>query len=1176
MRPSTRRRRGPALNLPAFQLLPYHGPGMPPIDHAPVSSPAQPIGRAVRFGLPALAGILILALGSAYFLQKDRYLQATHRADVQAATRAAALAIAHHLDQTRLASATLAALLPGKGAAELGNVVGSSHVIFGGIDTLEVLTADGSPHWRFAARSPAVAEARLWPAAPGPLAVGEPEFRHEQGQLRFAQALHVAGRYVGETAAGISSSRLAPAMAALNKLNAQHALYVSTPRIAEPMLVDGVRLKPEVAAIQVGDPSYGLWLAAEPATPHSGSPFVLVELALCALAAALSGAFGVMVLSRPLARAAQSDTGAVGPDTATLDLIATTLDLAPAPASLQDSNGRYLTVNGAFERLTGHDRTTLRRWGEVAAQPGDLFEILAKATLPATAEIIAADGRRHTLSISRTVFGAENPGLDGCRLTILGDRSEHEEAARRVAQVTRSFAVYSGINAAIVRFTEQKPLLERCCELLVERGEFPLAFAWRRQDAGLSVIAACGEEPELAQAIVGKLPRCPAECEAYQSEIIICEDAHCRNQAMLSAMTPPGIRCLALLPLGAHREIGIGLASREARAFSADETELLRELTATLGHALATLSMNSARREAEERLRLSARVFENSSEGIFITDAENRILMVNRTFTQVTGYGAEEVIGRNPKLLSSGQQSPDFYRTMWESIQRRNEWHGEVQNRRKNGEYYSEWLTISVVRNELNEIVNYVAVFSDITSKKLIAERLNFLANYDTLTALPNRVLFTDRLERAIAAARQSRRRAATLALDLDRFSLVNETFGHAAGDQLLKEIARRLCAAVREGDSVSRVGGDEFSIVLADMESADEATVVAGKIMQSLATPLIHDGQEIFASASIGISVFPEDGDTVDALVRNANSAMYRAMEEGRNTFRFYHQQMNARSSERMSLQSDLRRALERGELVMHYQPFIDSRNGRIVGAEALLRWFRPGIGFLSPSAFIPLLEETGQIIPVGEWVLASALEDCQRWQAQGHRELFVAVNFSALQLHDKNVTRHLADTLSRLDANPRHLEIELTESAIMRDPERGIGVLNAFREIGARLSIDDFGTGYSSLAYIKKLPIDTLKIDRSFVIDTPSENEANSIVQAIIAMGHNLGLKVIAEGVQEKSQVDFLRQTRCDLLQGFYFSAALPQQAFLSLAGDDTAGDSLWRREPWQETPPVRLSRA
>ena len=855
------------------------------------------------------------------------------------------------------------------------------------------------------------------------------------------------------------------------------------------------------------------------------------------------------------------------------------IDSIPAPVFFKDTQGCYINVNRAFEHLYGRARDEVVGSRVESVAPG-----IAMVDAESDRELLR-DGGHHVFET--TVQGADGESCDvvahkavfrdeaGDPAGIVGiqiDISERKAAERRIAQLNRTFAVLTGINETIVRVRERAPLLEQACEILVERGQFPLVWAYLRNDGSgnpPTVLSEKGTPSGLAGPLTRRLHdhvESGSRPAADDRPRFYFASPDGDDATIFAESAAHGLRALAILPLGrdGHCIGGLGIFSAAADAFSPDEQKVLADLADDLAHALDSIEQEARRRSAESDLKLAAQVFENSSEGIMITDAANLILMVNKAFSEVTGYQPGEVIGRNPRLLSSGKQGPGFYREMWNMLDKRGEWHGEVQNRRKNGEFYSEWLTISAVKNSAQQLTNYVAVFSDITSTKQIEERLNFLANYDSLTALPNRILFSDRLEQAITQARNDNKHVALIFLDLDRFNLINETFGHSAGDLLLQEIASRLKANVRRGDSVARMGGDEFSVILPDLDSPDEAGVIAGKIMQALGVPLKFEDRELFTSASIGISVFPEDGDSVEALTRNADSAMYRAMEEGRNTFCFYHQQMNARSAERMSLESQLRHALERGELAMHYQPFIDARSGRIVGAEALLRWHRPGLGYVTPTAFIPLLEETGLIVPVGEWVLKSACEDNQAWRDHGHTDLFVAVNFSALQLADVALTRKVADILAQIGFDPRRLEIELTESMVMRDAERGIRTLHALKEIGAMLSVDDFGTGYSSLSYLKRLPIDTLKVDRSFVTDTPGEKEANAIVQAIIAMGHSLDLHIIAEGVQEAAQVNFLRQARCDLLQGFYFSTAVKQAEFLELLRSPPA---IWQAIDWSQ---------
>lgn len=562
------------------------------------------------------------------------------------------------------------------------------------------------------------------------------------------------------------------------------------------------------------------------------------------------------------------------------------------------------------------------------------------------------------------------------------------------------------------------------------------------------------------------------------------------------------------------------------------------------------------RKAAEEKLQLAARVFENSAEGIFVTDADNRILVVNKAFSAVTGYAPEEVIGNNPSLLSSGRQDASFYQEMWEALCTRGEWSGEIENRRKNGEIYPEWLNLSVVKGPEGKITNYVAIFSDLTRHKEIEEKLDFLTHYDSLTALPNRMAFQKRLGQSLSRARKKNQSLAVMVMDIDRFKLFNDSMGHGAGDRLLIEVANRLTGCVSASDSVCRLGGDEFAVIVTGLHSPGDVTARAGAIQQALRRTIAIEGHEIHLSASIGISLFPDDADSLEALIGNADAAMYSAIDAGGNTHRFFHQEMNSCAAERMRIEGKLHHALERGELAVYFQPLVSARTGRIVGAEALLRW-RPqdGEDFIPPSTFVPLLEETGLIIPVGDWVMRTACEENRRWREATGRDLFVAVNLSAHQLADEGLVDKVWALVHGSGFDPRHLEIELTESAVMRDAEHGIRTLHRLKELGVSLSIDDFGTGYSSLSYLKQLPLDTLKIDRSFVTDAPGDPEAVSIIRAIVAMGHSMDFEIIAEGVETREQIDFLRQGTVDILQGYYFSKPVPAAEFLALVSASPA---------------------
>ena len=579
------------------------------------------------------------------------------------------------------------------------------------------------------------------------------------------------------------------------------------------------------------------------------------------------------------------------------------------------------------------------------------------------------------------------------------------------------------------------------------------------------------------------------------------------------------------------------------------EGSVIRDANEKISKVVVVSRDITERRAADEKLRLAARVFENSGEGIIVTDAASNILMVNRAFTTATRYAADEVIGKNPRILSSGEQEPQFYHNMWKSVNETGEWHGEVLNRRKTGEIYTQWLTLAAVYNHAGVVTNYVGTFIDLTARKQTEERLHFLAFYDALTELPNRVLLVDRLDRALMQAKHTGDRVAVMFLDVDRFSVVNETLGHTCGDLLLKEVSKRLRDCVRPHDSVARVGGDEFTIVVSGAGHPDEVNKIAQDILLAMARPFLLQTNEVFVSASIGISLFPDDGDSSAVLLKNADSAMHRAVELGGNNFRFYTLDMNAKSYERMLLGIDLRHAIERGELQVHYQPLVDIGSGKIVGAEALLRWWRQDFGMVPPAAFVPLLEETGLIIPVSEWVLKTACIQCKCWLESGFPDMFVAVNFSAQQFERPGVVADVGRLIAEAGLDPHHLEIELTEGILMSHAEETIKALRGLKASGIKLSVDDFGTGYSSLSYLKRFPLDTLKIDRSFVSDLPDEPDAVAIVNAIVAMGHSLNLKIIAEGVENREQIDFLREIGCEMMQGYYLGRALQQDDFLRL---------------------------
>lgn len=554
----------------------------------------------------------------------------------------------------------------------------------------------------------------------------------------------------------------------------------------------------------------------------------------------------------------------------------------------------------------------------------------------------------------------------------------------------------------------------------------------------------------------------------------------------------------------------------------------------------------TARKRAEETLLLAKKVFDNSPEAIMITDENNRIVSVNEAFTQITGYAPDEVLGADPKILASGRHGSEFYRQMRDSLKRTGHWSGEIIDRRKSGDLYPKWTTINAVMEfPAGKVTHYVAMFADITERKRAEERIHFLAHHDALTELPNRLSLERRLEQALIDARRHNWFVGILFIDLDRFKVINDTLGHHVGDQLLIEVARLFRGAVRESDMVARLGGDEFVIVLPDLESPDDGAHVALKVISSLLAPVRIDNHELHTSPSIGIAVYPNDGRSVDSLLKNADTAMYHAKALGRNNYQFFSEEMNRVASERLSLEARLRQALARNEFSLNFQPQFRADESRATGVEALLRWHLPEEGMIPPDRFIGIAEETGLIVPIGNWVLRQACRQLREWLDAGIAPLRMAINLSARQLGNNDLLATVAEALAETGIPPALLELEITESAVMNKPEDAIKILQALKRMGVTLAIDDFGTGYSSLAYLKLFPIDHLKIDRSFVRDIERDPDDAAIALSTIALAHALGLKVIAEGVETRAQLQMLLRNGCDEVQGYLFSRPLAADA-------------------------------
>ena len=738
----------------------------------------------------------------------------------------------------------------------------------------------------------------------------------------------------------------------------------------------------------------------------------------------------------------------------------------------------------------------------------------------------------------------------------------HADATAVLARERAMYAVLSHINRAIIRSSEPQALFDEVCRAILELGGFRLAWIGRVDEGSQRVMpaASAGEASAYLQRVDITIDAArasgqgPTGTAIRENRTVVCNDFldDARTAPWRELGSRYDLRASISLPIagGGFRGALMVYAGLPGY-FDEAVIALMDEVADDVSFGLRTLHDKAENARSTQQLALHALVFDRSSEAMVITDAGNNIFMVNQAFTDLTGYTLDEVRGKNPRLLQSGRQDHDFYRQMWASLTATGSWTGELWNRRKNGEIYPEWATFNVVRDAAGTITNHFAVFSDLTQHKA-QEELQRLQRFDALTGLPNRMLLQDRVHEAIVHARQHERFVALLYLNLDHFRFVNETLGHIAGDETLRTMAKRFVDAVKTEGTVSRLSGDTFVVLLNDLNDTKPANHFADALLQAAAAPITIGDTEVLLSACIGIALFPNDGAKFDLLLQNADAALSKAREGGRNSYCFFTQDLNEHARRSLAMAAELHKALEQGWFVLHYQPQVDTANGRIKAVEALIRMQHPEKGLIPPNDFIAVAEETGMIVPIGAWVIGEACRQLKRWREAGHDKLMMAINLSPLQFSDPRLFATIADALSAAEVDAHLIELEFTEGAVMRNVKSTVAIMKKLKDMGVRLSIDDFGTGYSSLNYLKQFPIDQIKIDVSFVRNVTTDPNDASIVQAIVAMSRALGVATVAEGVETEAQAGYLRGLHCDDLQGFYLAQPAPADEIGKLLGN------------------------
>ncbi len=825
----------------------------------------------------------------------------------------------------------------------------------------------------------------------------------------------------------------------------------------------------------------------------------------------------------------------------------------------------FIQVNEGARNNLGYSMDELRRMTPLDLKPdysAEKFDRLAKLLKSGLGQVVfetvhkRKDGTLYPVEVNLQLH--DDP-LQPVFYAVINDISERKSSEKKISRLNHLYATLSQINQAIAKIDNENELFRSICRITVEFGCLQLAWIGKKTDDDEIVpLVSAGEHQDYVEKLKIRLDPDDFLSQGPTAQAFISGQIVASNDFLNDCSTQPwhdlarrshwASSCAIPILRNGKTYAVLNVYTSEPNYFDHEIIRLFDEMKEDLSFALDSYDREIVRRRAVDELKLAGKVFQQSQDAILICDQSNRIISVNPAFTEITGYSEAEALGQDPGFLSSGRHNREFYEQLWRSILDHSYWQGEIWNRRKNGELFPEWLTISAVRDNNNSITHYIAIFSDITLHKESEERIEHLAHYDPVTDLPNRILLRAHVDHELTVAERQKKSFALLFLDLDHFKNINDSLGHTVGDQVLVKISERLRGILREEDTVARLGGDEFNVLLSEANFKG-AALVASKIIDVIAQPIHIDHYQLHVTASIGISLYPENGRDYETLSKNADTALYQSKHKGRNQFAFFTEEMQQATMRRMEIEHDLRLALKRQELQIYYQPQIDANSGEIIGAEALLRWLHPQWGMVPPVEFITIAEESGLILTIGDWVLEQAVAQAAQWQQAGFPELVMAVNLSMAQFKEDVLYESVKATLARHRLESRFLELELTESIAMQNAKAALEITRQLRRLGVQLSIDDFGTGYSSLSYLKAFSLDKLKIDRSFTKNMCFNKDSEIIVDSIISLARSLGLRTIAEGVETADQWRLLRQKRCDELQGYYLSKPLSAEQFEEL---------------------------